>query len=117
MMLDVLKAQFKVREDKVLRLIEKYNQQYHLGWNDIGIFGSYAREEANATSDIDFCIVADKPDAEISGSLREEADALVADIIFATKEQLLYGECLLYHNIRKDMKFVKGGEFFEKQLL
>ena len=116
-MLDILKQQFITREQKVLQLISEYESKYNMTWPIIGIFGSYARGEAKGTSDIDICIIANKPDAYISGPLREDADMLGADIVFLTKEQLLSGESLLIRNIRRDIKFIRGGEIFEKQLL
>ena len=38
---------------KCLNVIESYN----LNYEEIGIFGSYARGSYKATSDIDFCVI------------------------------------------------------------
>lgn len=108
-MLDVLYNKFVQRQNEVLHLISEYENRYNLEWNDIGVFGSFARREANATSDIDIVIIAEKPDRYISGNLREEADMLKADIVFMRKEDLLNSDSLFCRNIRRDIKFVKGG--------
>ena len=74
---------FKEREQKVLELIRQTGMSFRM----VGVFGSYAREEYKAGSDIDFCIVIqERPAREISGGLREEADLLGADAIFVTEE-------------------------------
>ena len=113
-MLPILKEQFEIRKNKVLDLIESYAKEYAQDWKDIGIFGSYARGEANGLSDIDICIIAEKPSPYISGALREDADVLKADIVFVQKDQFLHSSCTLCQDLRRDIKFVKGGDFIEK---
>lgn len=53
---------------------------------EIGIFGSYARNEYNALSDVDICvIVKEMPTRYIIGWLRDDAGELGADICFITE--------------------------------
>ena len=83
MVTDNVKKDFECRFRQVLDLIKSYN----ISCEEIGIFGSYARGDYKGLSDIDFCIItANKPDRRTSGSLREEADLLRADIIYVTRE-------------------------------
>lgn len=113
-MLPVLRNRFEEQKENVLKLIERYEQEYRLSWNDIGIFGSYARNEATGCSDIDFCIIGAKPDPQISGSLREDAEMYNADVIFISKDEFLHGDSLLSKNLRRDIIFVRGGFDYEK---
>ena len=113
-MLPILRAKFEDREKKVMHLIIEYEKKYDLCWDTIGVFGSYARDEATGCSDIDFCIFSEKPDPGISGCLREEADGIGADIIFITKDEFLHGDSLLSKNLRHYIKFIRGGFDYEK---
>lgn len=92
---------FKQRENEVLTLIESYN----LNYVEVGIFGSYARGEFKTTSDIDFCIIIDeKPTRQISGSLREEAELLGADIIFVTSDYFNNDTSNFAQQLRRDYR-------------
>ena len=92
---------FNKRFNNVLDLIYSYNIDY----TSIGIFGSYARGNYKASSDIDFCIVTDKrPDRKISGSLREEAEILGADIVWCTTDSFNNSKSKFMNNLRKDYK-------------
>lgn len=76
-------SNFKKRLEYTIEMIKKYKVEYI----EIGVFGSYAREEHKSTSDIDVCIIAnEKPNRYISGELREEAELQRVDIVFVTKE-------------------------------
>lgn len=67
------RALFAGRLKQVLHLIEHSGIEYE----EIGIFGSYARGDCKTTSDIDFLvIVPERPDRCISGELREQANEL-----------------------------------------
>ena len=90
---------FKEREEKVLMLIKESGIVYQAA----GIFGSYARGEFKGGSDIDFCIVTnERPAREVSGSLREDADILGADIIFVTEEYFKEDTSEFAKNLRRD---------------
>ena len=52
----VVKKSFEERKEKVSRLIKNSGINY----NKFGIFGSYARNDYTASSDIDFCLIVDE---------------------------------------------------------
>lgn len=94
-------ADFDKRLATALSLIKSYNIRYL----EIGIFGSFARGEHKATSDIDICIITDeRPSRAISGELREEAEELRIDIIFVTRDYFDHSTDLLSVQLRKDYK-------------
>ncbi len=77
---------FSKRLEEALALIKNYDLHYE----EIGLFGSYARNSYKSTSDIDICVITDKkPERRISGSLREEAELLHVDIVFVTREYFI----------------------------
>lgn len=103
MITDNVKKDFELRFRQVLGLIKSYNISYE----EIGIFGSYARNDYKSVSDIDFCIItADRPDRRTSGSLREEADMLKADIVYVTKEYFDKDVSKFAINLRRDYRRV-----------
>ena len=113
-MLDILRKQFLDLQDKVMVLIDSYAKEYNLDWPDVCVFGSFARDEATGSSNLNIAIIAEKPDPAISGSLRCYADCLNTDIVFITKESFLNGTSLLSRTMRRDAKFIKGGGWFDK---
>lgn len=88
------------RLEKLKELIVTSGIEYE----EAGIFGSYARGEHGALSDIDICIIGERPPRMQTGILREEADALGADIVFATREYIESGCDLLSRNIKSDYR-------------
>lgn len=100
-LLDYVVHSFENREKEVLKLIEKYQVSYE----EIGIFGSYARKDYKATSDLDFCIITEnKPDRYISGMLRSDAEDLKADIVYVTKEYFETSTTPFAQNLRRDYR-------------
>ena len=96
---------FKEREQRVLALIQESGISYQM----VGVFGSYARGEYKGGSDIDFCIVTDeRPPRQISGSLREDADLLGADVIFVTEEYFKEDTSEFARNLRRDFIRLDG---------
>ena len=94
-----VKENFKEREQKVLTLIKECG----IAYKKVGVFGSYARGEFKGGSDIDFCIVTDeRPARMVSGSLREDADLLGADVIFVTEEYFEEDTSEFAKNLRRD---------------
>lgn len=92
---------FTERLAKVLKLI----QQYEIDFVQVGIFGSFARGDFKASSDLDICIVTNsRPTRRISGSLREEAEELGVDIIYVTEEFLLGSQTPFGKNLRRDYR-------------
>lgn len=97
-------ADFQRRLEQVVALIDSYEIPYE----EIGIFGSYARKEYKATSDIDVCILSDcRPNRRVSGELREEAELLQVDIIFVTPKFLEESQEPLAIQLRKDYRRVR----------
>lgn len=95
---------FQKRLDTVLELIETASITY----DEIGIFGSYARDEYKATSDIDICIVTDnKPHMRISGELREQAEELRVDIIFVSHDFINNSQEPMALQLRKDYRRIR----------
>lgn len=70
-----------------------------LKFTELGIFGSYARGDYKATSDIDFYAVVDEhPDRVLSGNLRQDLEDMGADLVYIREDS----DSLLCRNIRKD---------------
>ena len=96
-----LRDNFKERLESALNLISQYQIEYE----EIGIFGSYARDEFKNTSDIDICIITTKhPDRRVSGSLREEAEILGVDIVYVTPEYFKNCDSRFAKNLRNDYR-------------
>lgn len=95
---------FEERKQKVLNLIRNADIKY----KEIGIFGSYARNEYKATSDIDFCIITDeKPNHYVKGELRCDAEDLGADIIFVSPEYFSNNESAFARALRRDYRRIE----------
>ena len=78
-----VKECFERREKEALELIRDSG----INFVELGIFGSYARNEYTATSDIDMlAIVKTHPDRRISGELREILDNIKVDLVYVTPE-------------------------------
>ncbi len=98
---DAVVKVFEERMQKVLALIAEYNIEYE----EIGVFGSYARGDYKITSDIDFCIITEnRPGRRVSGSLREDAELERADIIYVTRDYFNSNPSVFAENLRKDYK-------------
>jgi predicted nucleotidyltransferase len=98
---------FYKRLQSVLSLLK----QYEISFEEIGIFGSYARGTYKITSDIDLCVITEtRPDRKTSGSLREEAELFRADIIYVTREYFETNSSRFAHNLRRDYRRVSDEE-------
>ena len=54
-----------------------------LKFTELGIFGSYARGDYKATSDIDFyAVVEERPDRVLSGNLRQDIEDTGTDLVY-----------------------------------
>ena len=64
----------KMNRDYVLSLLAQYKKNNHdkYGIENIGIFGSVARNEATETSDVDICIKTKIPDMFMLVHIQEE---------------------------------------------
>ena len=79
----VVENDFKDRLNKCVDIIKNSSIKYQ----SFGIFGSYARNDYKASSDIDFCIIVpEKPERWMMGALREELEMLHADVVFVTPQ-------------------------------
>ena len=73
------------------------------GVQQIILFGSYARAEYRATSDIDIlALVSDPVGRDISGDLHSCFDEKGADLVIYTVDDFNISNCLLVNQIRKD---------------
>lgn len=103
---DSIKMKFKNIQDEMVKRI--LAQEFD--FKEIGIFGSYARGDYNALSDVDICIVVkDIPKRCIMGWLRDDAEEIGADICFITEEQFKRSESKFICNIRKDYRRIYDG--------
>lgn len=103
----VVKA-FEERERKAIQMILDSGIEFI----ELGIFGSYARNEYNATSDIDIlAIIKEHPSRSISGELREDLDVLGVDLVYATQEYFDNSNTLFARKVREDyIRRLKYGE-------
>lgn len=101
---DTVKENFENRKQLMLKKIIETD----IVFLSIGVFGSYARNEYKATSDIDMCIIVPElPSREIKGYLYEEADMLHMDLIFVTEEYFKTDMSRFTCNLRRDFKEIK----------
>lgn len=95
---------FKQREREVADLIRSSGIDYV----KFGIFGSYARKEYTASSDIDFCIIVNsKPNRCHSGALRESAELLGTDITIVSLDYFNNDDSNFAKQLRRD--FIEVG--------
>lgn len=96
-----VKRSFENRIQKTLELI----YQSGINFIEIGVFGSYARQDYKATSDIDFCVIVEKhPERSVSGNLRMDAKEIGADIVYATPAYFNNDTSHFAKNLRKDYR-------------
>ena len=100
---EAIKVKFlNIQNEMVNRIL---NQKFD--FIEIGIFGSYAREEYNALSDVDICVIVNEmPSRYVKGWLRDDAEELGADIYFITEEQFESSNTVFMNNLRKDYRRV-----------
>lgn len=104
---DAIKAKFLNIQNEMVSRILKQNFDFV----EIGIFGSYARNEYNALSDADICvIVKEMPTRYITGWLRDDEEELGADICFIIEEQFESSDTQFMNNLRIDYRRVYYGK-------
>ena len=80
-------------------------QEYGLDYDEIGVFGSYARGEYKSTSDIDICvIIKNRPSHRISGTLRDDLEELKADLVWVTPDSFRDSDTAFMSNLRRDYR-------------
>lgn len=94
-----LKKYFDKRLEDCLGVIKEYNLDYQ----EVGIFGSYARGDYNTNSDVDLCMITNnRPVRSVSGELRERLDLLGAELMYITPATFSESDKPIYTNIRRD---------------
>ena len=100
----VVENDFKDRLNKCVDIIKNSSIKYQ----SLGIFGSYARNDYKASSDIDFCIIVpEKPERWMMGALREELEMLHADVVFVTPQYFEHDNSKFTQQLRRDYKELK----------
>ena len=80
---------------------------YLSGLSRIVLFGSCARNEMRAGSDLDLLVLTEEAvpqelKGELCGELEEAQDGISTDLVFYTEDQFRASDCRLVQNIRKD---------------
>ena len=95
-----LKQSFDRRYAKAIQLISESGIPY----SKVGIFGSYARGDFKADSDIDFCIVCEElPPRRDAAWLRCLLDEIDVDCTIMTRHRFEYEDSKFMRNLRKDL--------------
>ncbi|MFA9463385.1 MAG: nucleotidyltransferase domain-containing protein [Velocimicrobium sp.] len=69
----------------------------------IVLFGSYARGEERATSDMDLLVITEKETSRLlRGELCSLFDERNMDLVFYTLEQFKHSECLLIQKVKQE---------------
>lgn len=102
-----VREHFENRLDNLIKKIDASGLVYE----ELGVFGSYARDDFKATSDIDVIVITDCKDVYLLSDLRTEAELVKADVVFATREVFETSNELLFKNIRRDYRRIK---YYEK---
>ena len=94
-------------KEKLLFDLETIFQISIPGISRIVLFGSCARNELRAGSDLDLLILTLRPvprelRGELCGILAEEKNGIATDLIFYTEEEFGRSDCRLVQEIRKD---------------
>lgn len=96
---------FLTKEQKVLEFLGWYARKCNpeLLYCRIGIFGSYARKEYKATSDIDFCVIMKRPLSRVVRcELKDQVEEFGADLIFVTEDYYLLDNSVFAKSLRRD---------------
>lgn len=102
---EVVKQDFAKRKNACLSLFRAAN----IPDARIGIFGSFARGEYKATSDIDFCVITDnRPPRGVVGGLKEDFDMHGADIVFIDNDYFSNDQSDFARQLRRDFKEIEN---------
>lgn len=94
---------FREREAYGFDLIKNYIPEAI----EIGVFGSYARNEHTMLSDIDFYVICDcYPSRDLTCELRDVAEEHKIDIVFMSKNYFDNEDTLLIRNIKRDRRIL-----------
>lgn len=106
-MTKMLQEHFNRRLEDAIKLIDSYGIQYE----ELGVFGSFARGEFTNRSDIDIClIVKDHPERGLSGSMRCDAEEMGVDVVYVRREYIEHSDEWFAQNLRRDYRRIKNGK-------
>lgn len=101
MILPCVKEKFDSRCKEGLEVIKSSL----LPFDEVGIFGSYARGEYTPSSDIDFCIVSDISRQDMRFLImRDKLESLGCDCILVTPDMFKTSCTKFYINLRRDYR-------------
>ena len=96
-----IKETFDKRCLRCLDIIRSYGFNYE----EVGVFGSYARGDYKAHSDIDFCmIISEHPNRVDSGNMRQDLEDIGAELVYVTRDTFENSTRPIYRNMRRDYK-------------
>ena len=102
---------FEEREKKALTMILSSGIKFI----ELGIFGSYARNEYTALSDIDILVIVNEhPPRSLSGDLREELESINVDLVYSTLDYYRNSDSLFAKQLRND--YIRRLRYGEKLL-
>jgi predicted nucleotidyltransferase len=85
-------------QERIQQLLEKLNTIEY-----IILFGSYARGEERATSDMDLMVITENEvDRVLRGGLCSKFDEMHMDLIFYTLEKFKSSDCLLVNQVKQE---------------
>lgn len=97
---DELRQSFYKRCTRAVELVSMSGIPYY----KVGIFGSYARGDFKADSDIDFCIICEElPSRRDAAYLRCILDEIGVDCTIMTRSRFEYEDSRFMRNLRKDL--------------
>lgn len=96
------------QKEKIIELAIDTVKQYVTNYSEIGLFGSVARGNYSASSDVDLYIISDtKIDKYKKAELSSDLEELGVDIVFLTNEDVIRNkEHLLVKNILRDRRIL-----------
>lgn len=98
-----VEANFEERLNAGLEIIKNSSIQFE----QVGIFGSYARGDHKGSSDIDLCFVTkNTPNQKEKAILKADLDDLNIDCTFVSEESFSNEQSKFFVNLRKDYRRV-----------
>ena len=97
------KLSFTTSVKDTIKLLVNYALQKSNNINTIVLFGSYARVEYKATSDLDILLITEiVEDRFIKGDISSFFEENNADAVFFSEDQFRDSDCLLSRKIREE---------------
>ncbi|MDF2614090.1 MAG: polymerase beta, Nucleotidyltransferase [Clostridia bacterium] len=96
------------QEEKLQKLLPRLIETNPI---EIGFYGSYARYESKATSDIDvYVLYTSMPNHVQKGELYEEAEEMGIDLLLCEYEAFYNTQSIFYENVLRDRIIIWKGE-------